>query len=201
MNKLLLACGLVFMGITTTSQTENSTTDIDNQVAVENISLTVNEHTLLWSTDNEEVAMLGTLPTEAPENLEIDAISYVETEEEIELGFDTKEYLPKNFDPTTFYFDVTAVAYIEEYEGSDLGFNTKDYLPNNFDADAQPENFMDVSYIETPDYVLGFDTAMYLPEGFDPYETELDLNTIIYIEEDVNLELDFDPKDFASIKA
>jgi len=199
MNKLFLVCGLVFMGITSTSQTENSITDFDNQVAVESVSLTVNEHTLFWSTDNEEIAILGTgctTSTEEPENLELDAISYLEADEIIELGFDTKVYLPENFDPTTFYFDVATVTYIEEYKGSDLGFNTKDYLPNDFDAEAQPKDFMDVSYIETTDYNLGFDTAVYLPEGFDAYETELDLNTIVYIEEEIDFELYLDSTDF-----
>ena len=192
MNKLLLACGLVFTGITTTSQTENFTTDFENQVAVESVSLTVNEHTLFWSTDNEEVAILGTghrIPTEAPEYIELDAIPYLEDNNEIALGFDTKEYLPENFDPAVFYFDVTTVAYIDENKGSDLGFNTKDNLPNNFNAYAQPQDVMDVSYIETTDNALGFDTAMYLPERFDAYETELDLNTIIYIEEEIDFEI------------
>jgi hypothetical protein len=199
MNKLLLACGLVFMGVTTTSQTENSTTDCDNQVAVENVSLTVKENTLFCSTDNEEVAILGTgsiMPIEALENLGLDAISYLEADDTIELGFDTKAYLPKNFDPTAFNFDLTTVTYIEEYEGSDLGFSTKDYLPNDFDAYAQPEEVMDVSYIEATDDEVGFDTAVYLPEGFNPYETELDLNTIVYIEEDIDFEIYLDSTDF-----
>ena len=199
MNKLFLVCGLVLMGITTTSQTENPTTDFNDQVAVENVSLAVNEHTLFWRTDNEEITLRGTgsaMPAKAPEQLDLDAISYLEADDAIELGFDTKAYLPKNFDPTTFYFDVTTVTYMEEYEGSDLGFSTKDYLPNDFDAYAQPEEVMDVSYIEATDDALGFDTATYLPEGFDPYETELDLNTIVYIEEDIDLEIYLDSTDF-----
>ena len=199
MNKLFLVCGLVLMGITTTSQTENPTTDFNNQVAVENVSLAVNEHTLFWRTDNEEITLRGTgsaMPAKAPEQLDLDAISYLEADDAIELGFDTKAYLPKNFDPTTFYFDVTTVAYIDENKNSDLGFSTKEYLPSDFDAHAQPKDVMDVSYIEEADDALGFDTATYLPEGFDPYETELDLNTIIYIEEDIDFESYLDSEDF-----
>lgn len=199
MNKLFLACGLVFMGITTTSQTENSTTDINDQVAVESISLTVNEHTLFWSTDNEEVSIQGTsmqMPKEAPESLNLEQIAYLEADEVIELGFDTKEYLPENFDPTTFYFEIETVAYIEDSKDADLGFNTSDYLPSNFDAYAHPKDVMDVSYIELVDYELGIDTTMYLPEGFDPYETELDLNTIVYLEDEIDLEICIEPMVF-----
>lgn len=192
MNKLLLACGLVFMGITTTSQTEKSTADLNDQVAVESTSLTVNEHTLIWTAGNEEMSLFGTtiqMSTEAPDNLELDDIAYLEMDESIELGFDTTKYLPENFDPTIFYFDLKAVAFIEDYEDADLGFNTMDHLPNDFDAYAQPTDVMHVSYIEIVDYDLGIDTATYLPEGFDPYETELDLSTIVYIEEEIDLEI------------
>ena len=199
MNKLFLVCGLVLTGIATTSQTENPTTDFENQVTVENVSLTVNEHTLFWTTDNEEIGIQGTssiMPTEAPENLQLDEILYLEANNEIELGFDTKAYLPENFDPTTFYFDVTAVSYIDENKGSDLGFNTKDYLPAEFNAYVQPEDAMDVSYIEETEDALGFDAAVYLPESFDPYKTELDINSIVYIEEDINFELYLDSSDF-----
>lgn len=187
MNKLFLVCGLVLMGITTTSQSENPTTDFNNQVTVEDVSLAVNDHTLFWGTDNEELAQAETgvsMPDEAPENLELDQIAYLEADDTIELGFDTKEFLPENFDPAAFYFDLETVAYIEEFEDAELGLNTKNYLPENFNAYAQPEDVMDVSYIEETDYAVGFDTTTYLPAEFDAYETELDLNTIVYIEED-----------------
>ncbi|NNE03928.1 MAG: hypothetical protein HKN52_12290, partial [Eudoraea sp.] len=147
---------------------------------------------LFWSTDNEEVSIVGTtmqLPAEAPDNLNLEEIAYLEADEVIELGFDTKEYLPENFDPATFYVDLEAVAFIEDHKDADLGFNTKDYLPSNFDAYAQPKDVMDVSYIELVDYEVGIDTTMYLPEGFDPYETELDLDTIVYLEDEIDLEI------------
>ena len=199
MNKLFLVGGLVLMGITTTSQSENPTTDFENQVAVEKVSLTVNDHTLFWGTDSEEFTLVETgvsMPDEAPENLELDQIAYLEADDTIELGFDTREYLPENFDPAAFYFDLETVAYIEEIEEADLGLNTMDYLPANFNAYAQPEDVMDVSYMEETDYALGFDTAMYLPAEFDAYETELDLNTIVYIEEDIDFEIYLESADF-----
>ncbi|NNE02990.1 MAG: hypothetical protein HKN52_07480 [Eudoraea sp.] len=187
MNKLFLVCGLVLMGITTTSQSENPTTDLNNQVTIENVSLAVNEHTLFWTTDKEEVALANTgysMPLETSKNLELNQIAYLEAEEVIDLGFDSREYLPANFDPAVFYFDLEAVVYIEEYENTGLDFNTEDYLPNNFNAYEQPEDFMDISYLEEKDDSLGFDTETFLPEGFDAYETELDLNSVVYIEED-----------------
>jgi len=199
MNKLFLVCGLVLMGITTTSQSENPTTDVNNQVTIESVSLAVNEHTLFWTTDKEEftlASMGNSKPDETSENLELHQIAYLEAEEVIDLGFDTREYLPENFDPATFYFDLEAVAYIEEYEGTNLDFNTEDYLPKDFNAYAEPVDFKDVSYMEETDYELGFDTATYLPEGFDAYETELDLNTIVYIEEDIDWEIYIEGTDF-----
>ena len=199
MNKLFLVCGLVLMGIATTSQTENPTTDLNNQVTVENVSLTVNEHTLFWSTDNEEITIQGTgsmMPSETPENLDLNQITYLEADATIELGFDAKAYLPENFDPTTFYFNVATVVYMEATEDIDLGLDTTDYLPNDFDAYAQPEDVMDVSYMEETDYIVGFDTATFLPEAFDPYETALDLNTVVYLEEEMIFETFIDCLDF-----
>jgi len=199
MNKLFLVCGLVLMGIATTSQTENPTTDLNNQLTVENVSLTVNEHTLIWTTVNEEISAQGIgsiMTTLAPDNLSLNQISYLEEDEEIELDFDTKAYLPENFDPTTFYFNVATVVYMEATEDIDLGLDTTDYLPNDFDAYAQPKDVMDVSYMEETDYEVGFDTATFLPEAFDPYETALDLNTVVYLEEEMIFETFIDCLDF-----
>ena len=43
-----------------------------------------------------------------------------------------------------------------------------------------------INYIDDDaDFELGFDTAEYLPEGFDPYETYVDLDAIVFIEDEV----------------
>ncbi|SDF13882.1 hypothetical protein SAMN05421636_11312 [Pricia antarctica] len=43
-----------------------------------------------------------------------------------------------------------------------------------------------ITYIEDDsDFELGFDTADYLPEGFDPYEIYVNLDAVIFIEDEV----------------
>lgn len=47
-----------------------------------------------------------------------------------------------------------------------------------------------VIYIEEDvDFNLGFDTADYLPAGFDPYKIYVDLDSVIFLEEDDNVKL------------
>ena len=43
-----------------------------------------------------------------------------------------------------------------------------------------------ITYIEDDtDFELGFDTADYLPEGFDPYEIYVNLDVVVFIEDEV----------------
>lgn len=43
-----------------------------------------------------------------------------------------------------------------------------------------------INYIEDDaDFELGFDTADYLPEGFDPYEIYINLDAVVFIEDEV----------------
>ncbi len=43
-----------------------------------------------------------------------------------------------------------------------------------------------ITYIEDDaDFELGFDTADYLPEGFDPYEIYVNLDAVLFIEDEV----------------
>ena len=52
------------------------------------------------------------------EEFDLDSVQYIEEEEKIELGFDTADYLPEDFDAHAYYFDLDWVQYIEE---SNLG--------------------------------------------------------------------------------
>ncbi|MEK6153478.1 hypothetical protein WIW50_09470 [Flavobacteriaceae bacterium 3-367] len=117
-------------------------------------------------------------------------VTYIEEEEVVNLGFDTADYLPENFDPAKFYVDLNAIAYLEE-ECIELGVETSAYLPENFDAYAAPQGIDGITYIDENDTIVSdFDASEHLPEGFDPYEFYLDLNSIEYIEEE-EIELDF----------
>ncbi len=55
--------------------------------------------------------------------------------------------------------------------------------------EIEPFDINSIEYIEDEiSFDLGFDTADYLPEGFNPYTVYVNLETIIFIEEEVVLE-------------
>ena len=55
-------------------------------------------------------------------------------EEEVEINFDTIEYLPENFNALAGKNDInwSKIELIELEEEVVFNFNTKDYLPENF---------------------------------------------------------------------
>jgi hypothetical protein len=66
-------------------------------------------------------------------NLDLNEITYIEEEEEIDLGFDPKLYLPADFD--AFHgmrLNLNDIPYIEQEEEIILDFDVKDYLPKDF---------------------------------------------------------------------
>jgi hypothetical protein len=69
------------------------------------------------------------------QTLAVEDIEIVELEEDIEIDFDTTEYLPENFNALAGKNDIdwSKVELIELEEDIEIGFNTKDYLPRNFD--------------------------------------------------------------------
>lgn len=69
---------------------------------------------------------------------ETGVINAEEMQSNIDLGFETKKYLPTNFDPYTFEVkSIHHVNFMVEDEVIDLGFDTQKYLPHNFDAFAK----------------------------------------------------------------
>lgn len=116
-----------------------------------------------------------------PAQLSLDEISYLETGEDIELGFDTSEYLPLGFNAYEgMELNLDDIVFVESEETFDLGFNTADYLPKGFNAyegmgidlsvASYEVNLDDIPYIVVDEeFDLGFDTQKYLPKGFDAY--------------------------------
>jgi len=111
---------------------------------------------------NKKTIMLGTMlgiffvngmfasdPAKEKEELDINSIAYIEEEFELELGFDTADYLPEGFDASTYYFDTNSVVYIET--PFEIGFDTRDYLPEGFDAYAYPNDVQSINYIDEAD--------------------------------------------------
>jgi hypothetical protein len=130
----------------------------------------------------------------------LENIVYLEENEEIDLGFDTADYLPTGFNPYEgMEFDIDKIDYIELEEEPVLGFDTNEYLPIGFDPYVQLElNLDEIVYIEDEeDILLDFDTQMYLPEGFDAYaEVEINLDEIAFIEDEEEIVLGFDPQKY-----
>lgn len=195
MNKLLALCGLVMLSATTTSQEVNDTPQIKERVVVTSIEATEECNPVIYAinTSMNEVSFEwnSNMESETPVAVNLDDIIYIEEETDLELGFDTAEYLPDNFDPHKQYVDLDAIAFIEDDNSFELGFSTEEYLPEGFNAYADATDFRNIDYIEEgeDDFDLGFDTAEYLPEGFDPHDVYVDLDAIEYIEDDV---IDFD---------
>jgi len=103
-------------------------------------------------------------------NIDIKDIDLIEVEEEIELGFDTAQYLPKGFDPYAGMFTAHEdLGLIEVEEEIELGFNAKDYLPEGFNPyKGMIFAIEDIVVIEEEEeFILDFNTKKYLPRSFD----------------------------------
>ena len=88
-------------------------------------------------------------PCKAKELCLLDSIVYLEEEVNIDLGFDTADYLPEDFDPYSVYFDLNSVVFLE----SDIELISSEYLPEDFNPYAPPSDFMDISYIDPNDLI------------------------------------------------
>lgn len=109
-------------------------------------------------------------PKTEKDELVINSITYIEDDVDFDLGFDTADYLPEDFNPYDVYVDIESIAFVEDDE--DINFNSRKHLPKEFDAYAYPTDVEGFNYIdENDEIVLDFDTKKYLPEGFDPYRS------------------------------
>lgn len=192
MNKLIALCGLVMLSTTTTPQEGFNEMACDSQEVAVNMTSMEEPNLAANAEVSAEPVAAYRLKTSTvwavPVDLALDEIEYIEEETSFDLGFDTAEYLPEDFDPHKVYVNLDAITYIDEdMVDEDLGFDTSEYLPEDFNPYSYPVNVMSIDYIEEgeDEIDLGFDTAQYLPDGFDPHELYVDLDAIEYIEEDV----------------
>ncbi len=65
------------------------------------------------------------------EEFDIKNIVFIEDTAEIDLGFDTTEYLPEGFNAYEGEYTIEAINFIEDDE-IELGFDTGAYLPEEF---------------------------------------------------------------------
>ena len=104
----------------------------------------------------------------------VNDVEVIEIEEAVVINFDTKAYLPEDFNALkgTHDLDWNAIELIDIEEEIDFCFDTSSYLPKNFNA-LEGMHDLDWSAIELieieEDVNLGFDTQKYLPKGFDAH--------------------------------
>jgi hypothetical protein len=107
-------------------------------------------------------------PTTEKEKFDINSITYIEDEIEFDLGFDTADYLPEDFDAHHVYFDLNGVKYIEEDFA--MEWDSKEYLPKEFNAYAFPSDVQSINFLDESDvFEVGFDTQEYLPLNFNAF--------------------------------
>lgn len=127
-------------------------------------------------------------------------IVLIDFEEEIELDFNTAEYLPIGFNVYAgTKLDLDNIVVEEMEEEIVLDFNTAEYLPIGFNAYAGMELDLDSIVVEEmeEEVVLDFNTAKYLPVGFNAYSgMELDLNDIKVEEMEEEIELGFEVEEY-----
>jgi len=113
-------------------------------------------------------------PKGGNDKFDINSIVYIEEELDFDLGFNTSDYLPEDFDPYKHYLDLNAISYLEDvYVYFDFGKN----LPRDFDVYANPTDFRNVSYIDPMDEAqLELDTVEHLPADFNPYSRTSSIN-------------------------
>ncbi|MEM8999889.1 MAG: hypothetical protein AAGB24_06460 [Bacteroidota bacterium] len=68
----------------------------------------------------------------AVEEFDLETVVFIEDEQVIELGFDSKTYLPDGFNAYEGKFSLKAINYVEN-DTVELGFDTQMYLPEAFD--------------------------------------------------------------------
>ena len=114
--------------IITNENSDNVISECENLIECNKLTIEENNlRTLLFSSDFNEESKI----------LDWNAVELFEVEEEVDLGFDTKDYLPVNFNALKggkHDLDWNSIELIELEEEVDLGFDTKNYLPFGFDA-------------------------------------------------------------------
>tara|TARA_R110001592_G_scaffold303082_1_gene575182 strand:+ start:3798 stop:4202 length:405 start_codon:yes stop_codon:yes gene_type:complete len=110
------------------------------------------------------------------EDAEIFDMQLVKLDEDVEIPFDTKQYLPKGFNPLKGMHDLdwNTIELVTLDEEDATPFDTKEYLPEGFnplkglhDIDWNTIGLFEIE----EDVELNFNTKDYLPENFCPYES------------------------------
>ena len=111
-------------------------------------------------------AQTGNSPLHNSQN-ENDKVIFIEEVKPVDLGFDTAQYLPDNFDPYGLPENIMDVSFIEEETEVELDFDVRQYLPELFDPYKKYFDLSTIEFIEEEE-VIEFDFAIqdYLPRDF-----------------------------------
>ena len=204
MNKLLLIYGCLFMGSSPIAEAQKSTVPVIQASQETNRSFENNFTALTITIEANVVAeapfYVLRYEDSWPYELDLNEIEFIEEEAEVDLGFETTDYLPEGFNPYENFFDLNSIIYIEDEIETDLGFDTLEYLPENFNAYSSNFDINSINYIEDEEVVLDFNTTDYLPKGFNPYKTYFNINTVEYVEiEEMEWKFGFDVKGYLPV--
>ncbi|MGB5430152.1 hypothetical protein [Eudoraea sp.] len=108
-------------------------------------------------------------------HFDMNNIVYIE-DEDFDLGFNTSEYLPEDFDPNKYYFDLNSISFVEDVY---VYIDNEKNLPKDFNVYANPKDFRNISYIDPTDETqLELETEEYLPADFNPYSRTSETDNI-----------------------
>lgn len=104
--------------------------------------------------------------------LEVKDINVMEKNEDLELGFDVKNYLPKDFNPYSSSEDFNESSIDSDYLTSDMdGTVGSGVIIQN--GDYKPVSVAEIVVLENDDIIdLGFNVKDYLPRNFNPYASK-----------------------------
>jgi hypothetical protein len=175
MNKLLVLCSF-FLGMNGTIQQDEKKECSSYDIGKENNHvMAINDSFLTYASfainaENHEHSGFNFSKIGKEKEFDLASIIYIEEETELDLGFDTKKYLPRGFNPYGFYFNIHSINYVENEVQVEFAFDTKQYLPENFNPYTALFDMNAINYIEEEAPIeLGFDTKQYLPKDFNAY--------------------------------
>ncbi len=163
MNRLALLFSVLFA--------INATTQINNDSLYLNL-----DYINVISEENElEKSLFVNVEDSSFENFDINSIEVIELEEDVELDFNPKDYLPENFNALKGKYDLdwNTIELVELDEEVEFNFNPEDYLPKGFNA-LKGKHDLDWNTIELveleEEVEFNFNPKDYLPNNFNPYK-------------------------------
>ena len=92
----------------------------------------------------------------------------ISEDEDESMDFDTKDYLPPDFNANSKLYLLKYELEMEEQDDA-FEFDTKDYLPLGFNPLSKTDMLVYEELNEEIDDIFEFDTKKFLPTNFNPY--------------------------------